>query len=1234
MKAADGDTFVAKTVEGIDMTFKIISEEEKTVQVGNGTKNTPAIADSIAGDLSIPSSVEWNDNTYSVVTIGNYAFYNCASLTEVIIPELISSIGTYAFSGCKSLTSVNIPAGITSISNYSFYNCTSLALVDLPSTLESIGNNAFYGSGLTTIDIPKGVTSVGTSAFQKCTSLSQAVLPESLQTINENAFRGCSKLVKVIARMNPPIAFGSNAFYGISSLCGLHVPEDTKDAYIEAGWTTDIFKGGLVYGDEALILGDTFTMENQDGITITYKVTDVENNYVQVGTGTKNTPSIDAASAGTLRIPSSVEVYGSTYQVNALSSYAFYGCSAITEVVVPEAVSLIGSYAFYGCESLTAINIPGGVTAISNNCFQGCSNLVTIDLPKSLVTIGNNAFYGSGITMIDIPEGVTSIGTGTFQQCKSLIEVILPSSLCSLGDNAFRNSSKISKVIARMSEPFVFGTTPFHGIASSCGLHVPEGTKEAYIEAGWTTDIFKGGVVYGDETLVIGDTFTKKNSDGVAITYKVTDVDNNYVQVGIGAKNTPAVDVATSGIVVIPDSVECNGVNYAVATIGSYAFQNCGELTSVAIPQTVTYIGAYAFDACGKISEVAIPESVTGLGAYAFQSTSLTSIVIPNGITSIPASAFRSCSALASVTLPVSLTAIGDNAFRQCAVLETIELPATLENVGTEAFRGSGLQEIYARMSSPFTISGDEFKGLPETCGLHVPDGTKEAYIAAGWTKDVFKGGIVYGDDTPTGGYQFKVTTVEGVELLMAILDVDEKTVQVGTGTYPNTTCDPNTTGTITIPGMVELNGEQWIVKHISSYAFAEYTGITAVNVPETVTDIYMYSFYGCTALKDVVMPEGVTALGYAVFYNCTSLKELTLPATMNYLGDYAIGNCTALKNLYVLNPVAYEFKENTFYGLNAKCVLHVPEGTIDAYHEAGWTEGEGGIFFKIVEGDDVPAEGTEFKVITVEGVELTLMITSMDPLTCQVGSGEKNDPCVAAETRGSVTVPATAEYNGQVFTVTAIGDRAFRYTKVDSVYVPETVGTLIQYAFANCENLSYVSLPDSINSLGMAAFYKCPNLKEIELPDSLEEIGGYAFSGSGLETVTLPAGVKTITRNAFSACPNLKWVVAEMQEPVAFGQSAFDGIDPECVLIVPEGTKEAYIEAGWNQTVFGGLVYESEPEYRHDVNKDGSVDINDVVAVINHMAGATLYPKSDTNRDEHTDINDVVSIINFMAGR
>jgi len=121
---------------------------------------------------------------------------------------------------------------------------------------------------------------------------------------------------------------------------------------------------------------------------------------------------------GNVTIPKTVTYYGKSYDVTSIGSYAFYGCSGLTSINIPENVTSIGSYAFYGCSGLTSINIPEGVTSIGSSAFSGCSGLTSINIPEGVTSIGASAFYDcSSLTSINIPEGVTSIGDKAFYDC-------------------------------------------------------------------------------------------------------------------------------------------------------------------------------------------------------------------------------------------------------------------------------------------------------------------------------------------------------------------------------------------------------------------------------------------------------------------------------------------------------------------------------------------------------------------------------------------------------------------------------------------------------------------------------------------------------------------------------------------------------------------------------------------------------------------------------------------------
>ena len=125
--------------------------------------------DPYSGHITIPSTVNYNNKSYAVTSIGRSAFHDCSGLTSIIIPEGVTSIGNEAFADCSRLTSVTIPKGVTSIGEGVFWGCSGLTSVTIPEGVTSIGENAFQDcSGLTSITIPEGVTSIGDGVFYGC----------------------------------------------------------------------------------------------------------------------------------------------------------------------------------------------------------------------------------------------------------------------------------------------------------------------------------------------------------------------------------------------------------------------------------------------------------------------------------------------------------------------------------------------------------------------------------------------------------------------------------------------------------------------------------------------------------------------------------------------------------------------------------------------------------------------------------------------------------------------------------------------------------------------------------------------------------------------------------------------------------------------------------------------------------------------------------------------------------
>ena len=340
-----------------------------------------------------------------VTSIGNFAFYNCTSLTSVTIPDSVTSIGAWAFSGCASLTSVTIPDSVTSIDGDAFYNCASLASVTIPDSVTSIGVYAFYHcSSLTSVTIPDSVTSIGNSAFRHCTSLTSVTIPDSVTSIGDWAFSDCVSLTSVTIP-DSVTSIGGDAFYNCTSLASVTIPDSVTSI------------GAYAFYDCTSLTSVT-----------------IPNSVTSIGWGAFSY----CTSLTSVTIPNSV---------TSIGWGAFSYCTSLTSVTILDSVTSIGGKAFCGCTSLTSVTIPGSVTSIGDSAFRYCSSLTSVTIPDSVTSIGGNAFCGcTSLTSVTIPDSVTSIGNFAFDGCTSLTSVTIPDSVTSIDDGAFASCTSLTGI--------------------------------------------------------------------------------------------------------------------------------------------------------------------------------------------------------------------------------------------------------------------------------------------------------------------------------------------------------------------------------------------------------------------------------------------------------------------------------------------------------------------------------------------------------------------------------------------------------------------------------------------------------------------------------------------------------------------------------------------------------------------------------------------------------------------
>ncbi len=592
---ATGSPWGARSINGYIDGYLVYADVSKTTLL--------ACSAAAIGEIILPTSV---------TSIGNSAFYGCSSLTSVTIPNNVTSIGSSAFSNCSGLTSVHIsdiavwcnivfgdyisnplyyannlylngklvtdiviPNSVTSIGDYAFSGC-GLTSVTIPNSVTSIGNYAFSGCGLTSVTIPNSVTSIGNYAFEYCRSLTSVTIPNSVTSIGISAFSSCSGLTSVTIP-NSVTSIGNSAFYNVLNIVyngtatgspwGAKYMNGFVDGYLvfaDAQKTSLIrcskaAQGEIVIPNSVTSIGEHAFYECRSLASVT-----IPNSVTSIG----NSAFSSCSGLSAVTIPNSVTSIGSS---------AFSSCSGLSSVAIGNSVTSIGKSAFEGCSNLTSVTIPNSVTSIGSSAFRSCTRLTSVIIGNSVTSIGSNAFYEcSSLTSVIIGNNVTNIGKDAFYNCRSLISVKIPNSVTSIGERAFYNCHSLTSVTIPNSVTSI-GNSAFEYCSGLTSVTIPNSVTSigdgAFHKCSSLTS-----VIIGSGVTSIGKYAFSYCSGLTSVT-----IPNSITNIEISAfANCTGLTSIT-----IPNSV---------TSIGDYAFKGCNGLESIiSLPNTPPTVSSSSF---------------------------------------------------------------------------------------------------------------------------------------------------------------------------------------------------------------------------------------------------------------------------------------------------------------------------------------------------------------------------------------------------------------------------------------------------------------------------------------------------------------------------------------------------------------------------------------------------------------------------------------------------------------
>ena len=1162
---------------------------------------------------------------HGVRSIAGYAFNNCAALTSVTIPDSVTAIGQYAFSGCPEISSLVVDDA--NLIYHSAGNCIietaekelafgcKTSIIPSDGSVTAIGSHAFDGcSGLTSINIPNGITSIKTYAFRNCSDLISIALPGSIVSIGAYAFDDCVGLTQVSTD-------------GLAAWCGISFGNATAnplyyahDLYIDGEKLIELVIPDGVTSIKGYIF---YNCTSLTSVTIPDSVTNIGSSAFSGCTAIQKAemPShviddIPKSSLNTVVITSG----------DSIGKNAFYNCTSLTSVSLPDSIKSIGGGAFKGCSSLQSLVMPETVANIGEGVLSGCRSLISVTIPfvgeaiddSSLTGFGylfgathysQNATYVPSSLREVIITAATQIGYRDFSGCSGLTSITIPSSVTEIGDYAFEKCSGLEEV--HIGDVGVWCGIDFGEEDTTNPLYY---ANELYLNDKLITDLVIPTGVKRIESRAFNNC-----SELISVTMpgSVKDIGENAFS---NCNNLSAVYIAdiSAWCNIKFWNEKANPLYYAhdlylgdelvkeivvASDLNPFALYNCSSLISVEIQSGVDIIGKDAFYGCVGLQELRIAD-IAKWCCMTFDSAEtnplyyahnlyldgglVTDLVIPVGVASISDHAFNGCTSLRSVTLHAGVTDIGSDAFSMCSALTAVYI------ADLTAWCGIDFEN---EVANPLYYAHNLYLGEEKLTELVLPEGVVSIgdYAFTGCSSLTLA--IISESVTAVGDHAFAGCTSLTIHAgpisipsgWSATWNPAECPVVWGRGYADGFVYDKSSSGVTIIQS--SLTGEVVIPDSFyntpvvsiwpSGALFTAPAEVTSIIMPDSITYIKYGSLNGCGALESIVLPF----VGY--MFDSTSKSSSRL---FGYIfGDSAYSGGVKIEQEYTDELTASYYIPaalrsvtvlggNIGYGAFYNCttITSITIGNVD------------GIQLKAFYGCDNLSEVHVLDIAVWCGISGLGNIMS-SARTLYIGD---------RKVEGDLVIP-----DG----VTSISASAFLgCSSLNSVTIPDSVTHISSSAFSGCSGLTSVTIPDSVMSIGSSAFSGCSNLTEVHITDLAAwcgiDFGSYEANPLylahalylGRELVTdliIPAGVESIADYVFAGCSSLTSVFVP-DEVTSIGEGAFKGCDALETMTLP--FIGASRDAEYYNAVFGYIFgYDTYNTWNSTTNTSSDSFIN-----------------------------------------
>ena len=1152
-------------------------------------------------EIKLPN--KWNNGSedVDVTSIGEAVFHSCSQLTNITIPDSVTSISYGAFYGCSGLTSVYI-TDLAKWCNILFSNVNSNPLyyahnlylngdkitdLIIPDSVTSIGDYAFYGcSSFTSVIIPNSVSSIGQYAFDFCSSIEKAFFTgRALNQVQAIGYYPWGLNEDVIYAEKWPdtgeywngLIIARRAIDGgpyketVDGIEWIYYVKDDKSSV----YTIDQSIVGTVYVPQMLggnpvtsIYTSAFNGCSISEVVMHNGITEIQSNafsncqniqHLKIPSSVTSIASNICNGCGSLTsiyIPDN-RVYKSTDNMlfTADGKTLIHGING--NVQVPNRTLSIGQYAFAQLPNLSTVSLPSNFNTIGDGAFSDCTNLVKIT--GNAKEICSAAFNNTGLSSAFLPNGVISVHSNAFSNCSKLVSAFICPNINYLdSSNLFYNCQNLTDVTisAADGDAYVINTAMFYNCSALSYIdlqgEITAINSHAFSDCSSLTSI------------VLPSAISKIDSDF----FQMSGFNNQYPWLVLKEKSAEEISVMQNYPWNLDKTHIWPGEKCTFATANRSSKQQPFFISG--------QLNADDLSGVHDIRKLEVGSNVTSIGVSALSGQSYLEYVnLPDSVSSIGASAFAQCDgSLTSINIPSSVTSIGDYAFAN-GILKTIMIFGNAPTVGTEIFNGidpayatvyvhisasgftldqygkwQGLTLRYLENTSYIRYEDQHIETFPDTVSIDISamlsayTGCSPVYIYINAEKvyNYFDGqennlnalkyihfgenvqsidmadGITQDEYPDLIGYKFSpLINIKSLDAFITDPKCNYTTVNGQLLTKDQTILIACTTGHVEIPNTVSS---------VLSEVGNGYSNLTSITIPDSVIEIQDIAFYDTRDLVKLVIGNGLTSFSDHVFRSA-ALRDLSIGSSLSSIEFLNTNN--NIQSIYV-DP------ENQYYSSKDKMLLSkdgrellyaidtqsvtIPDGVevIRRHAFNGRSSVKNVVLADTVSQMD---PGIFYYCTNLENVNLGTQLTAIP-----------DDSFSECNKLSSVVIPDT---------VISIGMRAFYETNLTSVSLPSSVLSVDTYAFERCSSLVSMSAYGLDTNFRQSVFNQCNNLQSVFISSNLEYSGNSIFSEcQHLYYVHMPNAVR-IPNYMFSNCISLS-SMPDCQNIHNIGEGAFTG--------------------------------------------------------------------------------------------